>query len=328
MKKIIALIIAFTLSFSVLSGCSKKNSNKISATRIMMDTAVTITLYDSDETTLTECFEICQAYDNLFSRTNPESDVSHINDSNGKRTEVSTETSFLIGLSQQYCAKTDGKFDITIYPVSTLWNFENAVVPSSESIAEALPLINYNNVIVEDGFVTVANGSKIDLGAVAKGYISNALKEYLTQVGVKNAIINLGGNVVLIGDNTNGKGYSVGLKNPKKTDSNIATLVMSDKAIVTSGTYERHFELDGINYHHILDPKTGYPVNNGISSMTIISDDATYADILSTACFLLGSEDGMKLAVSEGCEAICILDDGKMLLTDGLKKIGKKITLK
>ena len=322
MKKLLSVVLVTVILLVNLVGC--KDDNSISATRIMMDTAVTITLYDGDSAILAECFAICESYDQLFSRTNPDSDVSRINNSDGRRIEVSNETTFLLGLANQYSEMTDGIFDVTIEPLSTLWDFKNAKVPENREIADALLKVDYRNLIVEQDFVTALNGAKVDLGAVAKGYIANALKDYLEQSGVKKAIINLGGNVVLIGQDE----FNVGLTNPKKTNKQIAKIRVADKAIVTSGNYERCFTSDGKLYHHLINANTGLPENNGVASMSIISDDSTYADLLSTVCFLLGKDEGMKFAREQSCEAICITDDGKIFLTDGLEKKGSTIKFK
>ena len=177
--------------------------------------------------------------------------------------------------------------------------------------------------MADGNIVTFADDdTAIDLGAIAKGYIADRIKDYLTEQGVKSAIINLGGNVVCVGEKTDGKPFKIGLQKPfaDRTET-VAALDINDLSVVSSGVYERHFIQDGVNYHHILDPHTGYPYENGLTQVTIISKLSVDGDGLSTSCFALGLENGMKLADSlDGVYAVFITEDGELHYSEGAQE--------
>lgn len=286
----------------------------------MMDTVVTVTLYDGGKDTLNGVLDLCSGYEKMFSRTVEESDISRINKSNGEPVTVSDETAGLIKLSLAISEKSEGAFDITVTPLTELWNVnERTAVPKDEEIASALKYVGHKNVSVDGTTVTVKNGAKLDLGGIAKGYIADKAYDYLKSHGIKNAVINLGGNVKVLGDGKKG-GYTVGIQKPFAENGTAElTVKLSDKTAVTSGIYERFFEADGKIWHHVLDPSTGYPADNGIASVTVIAESSAIADGLSTACLVLGREKGIALAESCGAELIMIFRDGTHFVTDGIK---------
>ena len=172
--------------------------------------------------------------------------------------------------------------------------------------------INYHSVKVDGNTVTLTDPeAKIDLGGIAKGYIADKLKEYLKNQGVEHALINLGGNMLALGGRPDGSDFRIGIQEPFAADGTVLTnLSISDKSVVSSGNYERYFEKDGIIYHHILDPDTGYPVQNNLYQVTIISDSSVQGDALSTTCYALGLEAGMELIQNtDGVEAVFVTDD-------------------
>ena len=216
-----------------------------------------------------------------------------------------------------YSELSGGAFDLTIEPVSALWDFkaDKPTVPSSDAIAQAVSHVDYTKVDIRDNTVTLEDPEAgIDLGAIAKGYIADQVKTYLKKQGIKHAIINLGGNVDVIGTKPDGSKYNIGIQKPfDESGEAITSVQLKDQTVVTSGIYERYFKKNGKLYHHILDPRTGYPCENNLHSVSIITDSSTKADALSTTCFLLGYEKGMELIQSmDGVEAIFITDDEKV----------------
>ena len=298
-KKICLLLVLTFFAATTVSGCSL-NSRPLSYTGTAFDTVVSIQIYDSDDEELLEqCQKMCADYEAKFSRNIPESEISQINSAGGAPVTVSDETIKIIKKGIYYGDLSDGAFDITIGAVSSLWDFksENPSPPSPEMLAEAVSHVDYKKIILSDNTVTLSDPyAKLDLGAIAKGYIADRLKDYLTEQGVKHALINLGGNVVAVGKKPDGSPFNIGIAKPFSEEGKALTSVkIEDKSIVTSGTYQRYFEINGNLYHHILDPATGNPCNNGLNSVTIITDSSLTADALSTTCFVLGPDKGMKL---------------------------------
>ena len=313
------LAVATVLS---LSGCTApRQSESLSMTGMYFDTVVTVEAWGTSREVLDHCEELCDHYESLFSRTLADSEISKINASEGQPVTVSDETAELIRLGLEYGDISDGYFDITIASASELWNFtdnEEKVLPDSEVLSEAVTHIDYRNVKVEGNTVTLTDPeAKIDLGGIAKGYIADRLKEYLESEGVEHALINLGGNMLAVGDRYDGTPFRVGLQKPFEPDgTTIAVLEVNDQSVVTSGNYERYFEKDGVIYHHILDPSTGYPVQNDLYQVTIISDSSVDGDALSTTCYALGLEKGMELIRNlDGVEAVFVTDDYELHLS-------------
>ena len=320
MEKKIPLILCACICLMSLCSC-KQNVYPLTTTQFMMDTVITITIYDGDSDALDGAVKLCQSYERLLSKTVEESDIARINNSNGELVEVSAETVALLNTALDISRKSDGAFDPTVFPLVELWNVTgSATVPSADRIAKALETVDYNNISVNGTTVTAANGAKLDLGGIAKGYIADRVKEYLKSKGVTGAVINLGGNTLLLG-NKSGAEFSVGIQKPFGAGGELSAVIMlEDKTAVTSGVYQRYFESGGKLYHHIIDTKTGYPTDNELYSVTVIADSSAIADGLSTACLSLGIDKGTELARQYGAELIFITSDGELLLTDGLEK--------
>ena len=251
------------------------------------------------------------------------SDVWNLNHAQGQPVTVSEETARLLRLALDYADKSDGALDVTIAPVSSLWDFKAAdpAVPAAEELKRAAAHVNWKNLRLEGRTAQLLDKEMaVDLGAVAKGYIADRLEESLRGQGVTSALINLGGNIVVLGDK-NGKAWQVGIQSPFDEEALAATLEVRDKTVVTSGTYERSFRKNGVLYHHILDPRTGEPVRNGLASVTILADGSMIADALSTACFVLGETKGMELiAATPEAEALFIREDGTELRSAGFPR--------
>lgn len=325
MKKI--LLIFTLVSCLILGGCMQNSRNSaITKSGFYFDTIIEITLYDKKyEYALEHCMEMAEEYEGYFSDTKENSDVSKINANPNIPIEVSDETIELINLGLTYSEESDGAFDITIGKLSDLWTFDGSnkfKPPSKEDVIAALGEVNYKNVLVEGNTVTLLNDKcAIDLGGIAKGYIADKMKEYLVGEGIESGLINLGGNVMTIGTKPDNEKYTIGIQKPFSEDGTpILSLDLEDQSVVTSGTYQRYAEVDGVLYHHIIDLTTGYPADNGLSSVSIICDSSTMADAYSTTVFLMGKNQGLDFVESNpDIEAIFIDDENNIVYSSGFK---------
>lgn len=314
-----SVISALLLLCLPLGSCSQA-SGPITKTSFKLNTVVTITIYDSSDVSLLDhALELCDDYENLFSRTRETSELYQINQ--GEKTALSPETEELLNIALSYGRMSGGLFDPSIGPVSSLWDFhaETPRVPADSEIKEALPLINSDKIHISNHTIELENGMMLDLGAISKGYIADRIKEYLVEQGVKSAIIDLGGNVLCIGSRPDGTPFQIGIRQPfEDTSTAAAALSVTDQSVVTSGIYERCFTQDDVLYHHLLNPKTGYPCDNELASVTIVSDHSVDGDALSTCCFLMGTEQGMKLINSlTDVQAVFITREGELFYSDG-----------
>ncbi|MBR5267732.1 MAG: FAD:protein FMN transferase [Lachnospiraceae bacterium] len=314
-----------------LSGCGtvlpSSSQEPIQRTDFLLNTFVDIKLYDTtDITILDDAMALCKDLESRFSRTLEDSEIYHLNHrAPDKQTvELSEQTAELLSLALNYCERSDGAFDITIEPASSLWDFTsgNKVLPDPVQLEDAVSKIGYESLLVEDQTLTfLTPDTTLDLGAIAKGYIADEIKELLVDRGVKSAIINLGGNVLCIGSKPNGDPFKIGLKKPFASESETFAIAnIADMSVVTSGVYERYFELDGNHYHHILNPATGYPYENDLLSVTILSGSSADGDGLSTTCFSLGLEAGMELINSlDGIYGCFIDEDYNIYYSEGME---------
>lgn len=320
MKHLIRRTINLTLIISLLlticaCGGQKKNipAQPVDRSGFYFNTFINVKLYDTDDTTiLDDCMAMADRFEKLFSATLEGSDIWNVNHAKGAPVTVDEETAALLQIALDYAGKTDGLFDPTIGAVSTMWNFTNeplGPVPEKTAIEEALQHIDVSCVTLNGNTVQLTDpDARIDLGAIAKGYIADRLKDLLLERGVKSAIINLGGNVLTIGEKPDGTSFRIGVQKPFSTrNETIAAINVNDLSMVSSGNYERYFVVDDVLYHHILDPATGFPVDNGLLGVTILSEKSVDGDALSTTCFILGLEDGLKLIEeTEKVEALFI----------------------
>lgn len=329
-------ILICTVIFLVFAGFTAlylkkmKTPEPITATAFKLNTVITITIYDSrDESLLDEAMRLCDHYETLFSRTKENSELYQLNHGTLPHTQntftVSDDLASLIQSGLSYGNLSQGTFDITIEPVSSLWDFTSGekVIPSEEEIQKVLPLVNYQDVTISGNQVTFSQeNAGLDLGAIAKGYISDRIKDFLISRGVKSATINLGGNVLCIGNRPDGSPFRIGIQKPFADRNETAAIVeITDKSVISSGIYERYFEKDGQLYHHILNPKTGYPYDNSLISVTVITDKGVDGDGLSTTCFALGLEKGMELINSlPDVQAIFITDDYQLHYSEDFAK--------
>lgn len=321
-------IFILSLLVSQLAGCGAKSekAEPRTYTHLCFDTVCQITIYSSysqkESDIVNTCFEMCDKYDNLFSKHNKKSELSKINSHKSEYVKVSNETIEIIQNSIYYSTLSGGSFDITISPIADLWDINNNPhIPKKNEISNALKYVNYKDILIKDNVVQLSKKQQsMDLGGIAKGFVADRLKAYLKEKKISSAIINLGGNILTIGDNNN-QYFTIGIKKPfGKSDTDCsAKLKIKDKSVVTSGVYERYFKENNKLYHHILDPKTGYPVDNNLYSVTIISEKSEEGDALSTAIFVMGLEDGLSLINTlDDIYAVFITHDYKIHLSDGL----------
>ncbi len=289
-----------------------------------MDTYITLTAYGKNaETALEFAVQKIEELDEKLSIGNPDSEISRIN-MEGKK-KVSPDTYNLIAEGQAIGEETDGAFNIAMEPLMELWGFTSGdyYVPDEEALKEGLTRIDASKIAMDEKSMEInleKEGMKIDLGGIAKGYTSEKLMEIFREQGLESAMVNLGGNVQVLGKKTDGSLWRVAIQDPDGGDDYLGVLETSDKAVITSGGYERCFERDGVIYHHILDPKTGYPVDNGYKSVTIVSADGSLADALSTALFVMGAEkaEAYWKKHSDSFDAIFLTTEGELAVTEGI----------
>ncbi|NOW05208.1 FAD:protein FMN transferase [Clostridium beijerinckii] len=256
------------------------------------------------------------------------SEVSKLNRAAGQyEVELSDEVLFVLNKAKHYSEICKGSFDITIAPLARLWGIftSSEKIPLEEEINEALKLTGHNYLSINNELKTSKlekSGQCVDLGAIAKGYAADRAIEIYKQYGVESAFVNLGGNVAVLGNKPNGDLFRVGIQNPLlQRGQCLGAVNAANKTVVTSGDYVRYFEKDNKKYHHILDPRTGYSAESFLMSTTIVSKQSIAADALSTAIFILGLEDGIKLIDNqEDMEAIFITKDKEIYITKGLKE--------
>lgn len=307
----------------------QEQQDPITATAFKLNTVVTITIYDSQDTSILDgAMALCDEYEQIFSRTMEASELYQLNAGTLPREDgafvLSEPLSDLISQGLYYSGLSGGAFDISIAPVSSLWDFTSgeAILPDVRELSEALALVDYEQVFLDGASLRFGmEGMELDLGAIAKGYIADRIKDYLISQGVESAIIDLGGNILCVGKRPDGEPFRIGIQRPFADRSETAAIVEIDgKSVVSSGIYERYFEKDGVLYHHILNPDTGYPYDNGLVSVTIISDNSVDGDGLSTSCFALGLEKGMKLVDSlPDVYAAFITEDGELHFSEGFE---------
>ncbi|MGI6201213.1 MAG: FAD:protein FMN transferase [Christensenellales bacterium] len=305
----------------LLSGCQPQPLTK---SAYALDTYCAVTLQGGREATLDSAMGLLTYYDNLFSATRQGSDIYRLNHAQGQPVAVNQETYELLAFCIQMHALSDGAFDITLYPVSQLWDFKSgaAALPDQQDIARALTRRGMDQIhLLPDGQVQLSGGAQIDLGGVAKGYIGMRMAEQIGQDGsVASGVLDLGGNIQCLGEKADGAPFVVGIKDPLQPERLLGRVqVPGGVAVITSGVYERGFDLDGVRYHHLLDPQTGYPARSGLAAVTVVCGDGAMADALSTALFVLGEERAAALLERlEGVEALLVREDGSVRATAGL----------
>lgn len=338
MKKVIKLIsMTLIMAFIIITHTACGGEEPVSKSDFCLDTACDIAIYDdmkkSDaEDILEEAFALMRDYENLLSRTVSGSDVAKINEAGGKVTKISKDTAEVIEMAGKVSAASGGVFDITIGKVTDVWDFksEKPQVPNESELTSALLHIDYQNIAISGDKITLKDPeAEIDLGGVAKGYIADKVCEFLEEKGVTSAVINLGGNVVAIGEKSESTPWTIGIERPFTDRTEIiGTIQVTDATVVTSGIYERNFEENGVIYHHILDPATAYPAKTDLEAVTItaVKGNSGLCDAISTACLILGKDKAVSFIEKmqdkfpkAGLEAAFIDNNGNIVQTDGMK---------
>ena len=320
MKKTVWLIaVALAAALVLLLSYDGIADREASAEFFSMNTYVTAKIKGADSDKCAQLVgELTEHLDKeRLSRTSEDSVVFELNQNGGGNAE---EISDYLEILFDVCEKSDGAFDFTLGAVSDLWCFgSEPKVPDESELAAALSHSGYKNISLENGELTYNDKSAVlDFGAAGKGIALDEIKASLEGKRIKEAVVSVGGSVLLMGSKT----FTVGIRNPDgNSGSYIAKLHIPEGCVSTSGIYEQKFEKNGRIYHHILDPKTGFPVNNGLESVTIISESGILSDALSTACFVLGYEKGGELAKAYGCQAVFVTDDKKILAEKDISDI-------
>lgn len=309
----------------------EKLAEPVEQTDFILGTIISLKLFDyAEDAYFADSFEALRAIERrmTINDANPaESEVMQINENAGiQPVKVSDDTFEVIKNGIRYSELSDGRFDLSVGILVKLWNIgtDYAAIPAQEEIDARLPLVDYSKIELNEAEKTVflkEKGMIIDLGGIAKGFGADVVSGLLYDYGVRSAIVNLGGNVLVMGEKPDGSPWRIGVQNPfSERGEYLGIATITDKTIVTSGVYERYFEEDGKRYHHILDTTNGYPVENGLVGVSIIADISMDADALSTAVFSLGPEKGKALVESiDGIDAIFVMKDYSITMTEGAK---------
>lgn len=308
----------------MLAGCGAQTSaEESSQTREVyaMDTVMTLEAYGQNaDAALDEAVAEIERLDALWSIASSDGEIARLNAE--KQITASADTLALLTRAKEISAATDGLFSTTIAPLMEAWGFTSGDyrVPDEAELSALLAHVDDEEIAISDSTVTIPADAKVDLGGIAKGFTSARVMEIFRENGIKNGILSLGGNVQALGTKPDGSLWRVGLQDPADERALFATLELADKAVITSGAYERNFEQDGVVYHHIIDPRTGYPAENGLSSVTIVSDDGTLADGLSTALFIMGKESAVEFWRShrDDFDMVLLADDGAVTVSAGI----------
>ena len=332
-KRITALLLA-ALAVCGLTGCGgtrDPDEAQESIQVIAMDTAMVLTAYGKESTrAVYDAEEEVRRLDALLSRTSGSSEVSMLNGAGGEMVPVGAEICTLIQTAGDFTEATGGAFDITIAPVVSAWGFttDSYQVPDREALQTLLESVGMEHVHLSGGSARLDPGTMIDLGGIAKGYTADRVAEIFQEHAVPRGKVELGGNILVIGDKPDGTAWRVGVqdpKNPDEADGLVCVLNLTDAFAVTSGSYQRYFEQDGKRYHHIIDPATGCPADSGLTSVTVVADSArgngTMCDALSTALFVMGEDKALDFWRSGvyDFQLVLVTEDGRVVVTEGLK---------
>jgi len=320
-KELFLSVVGIFLVIGLIFGTA--NSGKpIEKIGYLMDTQIRIAVYDrnAERQIIEDAYNEMLKLDKLLSNFNEDSETSKLN--RIKEYKPAQELYDILSKGIEISKKTNGAFDLTVAPLSVLWNYKNAYVPSEEEIKKAKESIDNDNIVLNNGNVYLLNNAEIDVASIAKGYIADKVTEFLKSKGIEHALVDAGGNIKVIGSPSRkaADGFAIGIQDPNKDIGlPLGQLGIYDEAVVTSGVYERNFEKDGKFYHHIIDPKTGYPAASDVLSVSVICKESAVADAYATAIVVMGSQKGLELVNStENMECIIIRNDNKVILSKGV----------
>ena len=298
-----------------LAGCA---SQAQTSTVFAMDTVMTLTAY-GDRACVDDAVSLIQELEARLSVTAADSDIARVNGSGGG--DAAPETAALLKRALELCKLTGGALDVTVYPLVRAWGFTTGAyrVPEDAEIAELLNYVDHTAVKLDGQTVSLPAGAMLDLGAVAKGWTGDKIAALWREAGVKSGLINLGGNVQTVGDKPDGSDWVVGIRDPF-SEGLLGAVSARDLAVITSGGYQRYFEQDGVRYCHIIDPKTGRPADSGLASVTVVGEEGVLCDGLSTALYVLGPEEAVRLwRENTGFDLVLVTDGGEVILTEGIE---------
>ena len=329
MRKLI-IISGVALMFALLAGCSNTPSEPRTETELVLGTTVTMRIYEgATDAAFERAFDRVEEIEERMSTNTTDyssTELIEVNKHAGERpVEVSEDTFYVVKQALRYSEMTSGAFDVTIGPLVDLWGIgtEYAAVPSEEEIENILPKVDYTKVRIDEDAQTIflpEEGMGLDVGGIAKGYAAEEVARIFREEGIEHALLDFGGNILAMGVKPDGSKWKIGIQNPQEDRGEFLGIVEDEAmTVVTSGDYERFFEKDGVRYHHIIDSGTGRPARTGLSSVTIITEDSTSADALSTAAYAMGIERGVELIESlDGVEAAFVTKESGVYMTSGM----------
>lgn len=312
----------------ILSGCRPSDDDPTTETQLLLGTTISVTVYEPASEAVAEVFARIREIEEKMSTSEDDYDTTELLQVNRMADEapvaVSEDTFFVIEAAKDYSELSFGAFDLSIWPLVRLWGFgtADAAVPPEDRIEETRALVDHRKVNLDPETRSVSleeEGMGIDVGGIAKGYAADEARRILKEHGVERALLDFGGNILTVGEKPDGNPWRIGIQNPDSRRGQFLGIVETGPgAVVTSGDYERFFEVDGVRYHHIIDPATGYPTRNGLRSVTILAEDSIDADALSTAAFVLGVEEGTKLIETLPTVEAAFVTDDTVYLTSGM----------
>ncbi len=328
---LVFIFLLFTIHYSLftLYGCSSQKEKVYRKSKILMDTLVTITVVsnskDSAEKAIDTAFSEIEKLEKLFNFFSPDSEISLINKNAGiSEVKVSPDTLDILDKAIYVSENTEGAFDATIGPVITLYDFYKKVKPEDSAIKKNLSLVNYKHLTIDRNKSTAflkIKSMRIDLGGISKGYAADKAVETLKKNGIHSGLVSVAGDIKAFGLKPDGKPWKIGIRNPRakgQEDDIMATIELADMAISTSGDYERSFINDGKRYHHLLNPRTGYPAE-GCQSVSIITKEGAFTDAFATGIFILGHEKGIKTLEKMGFDGVIVDSQGKVHTTPHIR---------
>lgn len=320
-RRAIALTIAAVIAFA-----SCRVQTPTTRTELVFGTVCAVTLPKPDDDLLARVFSRLRELEATVSANRDDTNVAEINRSSGiAPVHAAPDTVAILNAALSFAKRTDGLFDPTIGPLVKAWGIgtDAAAVPAQNAIDAARALVDYRRVSVgeNDAVFLAQKGMSLDLGGIAKGYAADLAARIIREAGIDGAIVDLGGNIYAVGEKKRGTPWTIGIRDPETNrGAPILSIPVADASVVTSGAYERFFVEDGRRYHHILNPRTGWPAETGILSVTIVSPESMRADALSTSAFLLGAKEGLSFVEAEPeAEAIIIAADRQVFATSGLR---------
>ena len=310
------------LPLLLLTSCAGSAAKPQSKDIFAMDTYMFVKVWSSDTSLPDRAEAEISRLEHLFSVNIADSDISRINTAQGQAVTVSPDTAAVMAEGLHIAQESSGALDMSIYPVSKLWGFTQTEqhVPEADALQKALDLVDYTQIQLDGASVRVPDGMQLDLGALAKGYTGDRVMELFRESGAESAMISLGGNVQTLGTKPDGSLWTVGIDNPFSPNEVLCSIRVGTCAVITSGNYQRYFEENGRRYHHIFDPETGFPAENGLVSVTVVGESGLTSDALSTALFAEGKEKAVAhWRKRQDFGMILITDEPVIYYTPGLE---------